>query len=236
MNQNILDEFSKTYNQINESDNYAIKKWLMVLIDVVLNIHANNTFLDDDHHIDPTQFTALVKQNLSLNIDKLSRCFTAVFMFLYMASVDEKEVIMLTSLGEDFGDVYGNHLTLTNSINDFEDLISNYDPLVIKDFVVDFFVNLYVHIAEQKPGAHLSEYFYNILSSTDLYSGYMEFTKYINFSVPSFVLFGLLNSLVTTHYQKHVNLRTVLKSLKDTQQKVSIVQGVLTKLQDLLNQ
>jgi hypothetical protein len=236
MNQNILNEFSKTYDQINLSDNYLIKKWLMVLIDVVLNIHANNSFLNEDHPTDPTQFITLVKQHLSMNIQKLNKCFAAVFMFLYMASVDEKEVIELTSLGDDFNDIYSSQLTLTRSIGEFEDLINNYDPAVIKDFVVDFFVNLYLHIAEQKPEAHLSEYFYNMLSSDDLYTCYMEFTKYINFSVPSFMLFGLLNSFVTTHFQKSTNLRTLLKLLKENQQKVSIVQGVLTKLQDLLKE
>lgn len=235
MNQNILNEFSKTYDQINTSDNLGIKKWLMVLIDVVLNIHTNTTFLNEDHN-DPVLFTTLVKQNLSVNIAQLSKCFTAVFMFLYLASVDEKEVITLTSLGENLNDVYNSKLPLTSSIGEFEALVNSYDPQVIKDFVVDFFVNLYLHIAEQKPEAHLSEYFYNILSSEDLYTGYMEFTKYINFSVPSFMLFGLLNSMVSIHYQKYSNLRNVLKELKESHQKVAIIQGVLTKLQDLLNQ
>lgn len=268
MNKSIMEEFGKVYDEITKIDSYNIKKWLVTMFDILLRVHSNHTFLYNQN--DKTKFTALIKKFMievgsKINLALTYKCFEAIIMFLYLGSVDEKEVVVLENLGDNVDEVYGNKLTLTESCTDFENIflkhMSNFGqthPIItnqvsvlhapvqadsskiIKDLVVSFFSELYVCISSKKPGVTMSEYFHNILSSEDkINSAFEELFKYTDLNMPSYKLFSAIDSIIRSYYSELPSLKILLITQKYQENEITKLKNanddLVEKNKDLKN-
>lgn len=266
MDKRILEEFNKVYDDITKVDRYNIKKWLVTMFDILLRVHSSNTFLYNQN--DKTKFTALIKQFMiemgsKTNLALTHKCFDAIIMFLYLGCVDEKETAILENLGDNVDEVYGNKLTLTESYTDFDNIFSkhdnNFDQMhkvvtnqirvlhapdqtdnskIIKELVVSFFCELYVHISLKKQGVNMSEYFYNILFSKDkINSAFEELYKYTDLNISSNHLFSAIDSIIRSYYSELPSLKILLITQKYKENEIiklkSAKDDILEKIKDL---
>lgn len=248
MNRIGYNEFEKVYTSVSKNDNYFIKKWLDVTMNVLLHIHAKHTFLftSSSQH----RFTKLMEEFVKAvgsdeNLKIMHEIFDAIFMFLYMSSVDEKEENRLIKLKEPNNKIY--EMSLSKSTSDIKNILNNQ---IAKLTIIHMIFNLYNHILDIKTEENnvdestksLSEYFYNVLTSNNKDSSYnktsyFEFEKYKHFSVNDFDVCKNLDDLIVTHYSELSNLKVLIMTQKyqsDEIKKLKIINDKLTTTNNMI--